>query len=58
MLPFFLDYPFRLPHRYSLTFIESYIVFTVSSLTEADRAVVHHVATGVCEEPFSTDSTW
>jgi hypothetical protein len=39
-------------------FIESHIVFTVSSLIEADRSVVHHVATGVCEEPFSTDSTW
>jgi hypothetical protein len=38
--------------------LKSYWCFAVSSLTEADRSVVHHVATGVCEEPFSTDSTW
>jgi hypothetical protein len=29
--------------------LKSYWCFAVSSLTEADRSVVHHVATGVCE---------
>ena len=35
----------------------SYII-AVSSTTVADREVVHHVATGVCEEPDSTEEVW
>ena len=39
-----------------------YVYFTirisVRSTTSADRDVVHHVATGVCEEPDSTEPVW
>ncbi|WAR05015.1 AMDB-like protein [Mya arenaria] len=33
-------------------------IYVLSSKTEADRSAVHHVATGVCEEPMHTDRTW
>ena len=35
-----------------------FYIIAVSSTTVADREVVHHVATGVCEEPDSTEEVW
>ncbi|XP_052805794.1 peptidylglycine alpha-hydroxylating monooxygenase-like [Mya arenaria] len=43
-------------YAYPLTTEED--IYVLSSLTEADKSLAHHVTTGVCEEPTFTGTTW